>query len=222
MISAVSIGPALTTGSAVALPLAFVGGLIAGVNPCCLALYPAAVGVCCSCSPSRDRPTFSVRNAAAFVLGLAIAVTALGLLAVMIGRIAGVITPIRYLIACIPIVVGFVRLGWIELPQLLPKAPAPGFGGAFGAGLLLSLIIGPCGTPVLAAVLSYAALQQNFAYGGLLLMLYGIGTVLPLIAVGAASDTLLRRLASKDIARWVDPTMGALLIVLGLYLIWRA
>ena len=35
--------------------------------------------------------------------------------------------------------------------------------------LLLSLVIGPRGTPVLA-MLSYAALEQNFAYGGLLLL----------------------------------------------------
>jgi hypothetical protein len=51
---------------------------------------------------------------------------------VLIGRVAGVITPIRYLIACLPIVMGFVKLNWIEIPNFLPQKLAPGFGGAFG------------------------------------------------------------------------------------------
>lgn len=39
---------ALAAGNMVALPLALLGGLVAGMNPCCLALYPAAAVACCS------------------------------------------------------------------------------------------------------------------------------------------------------------------------------
>ncbi|WP_290997284.1 cytochrome c biogenesis protein CcdA [Hyphomicrobium sp.] len=44
-------------------------------------------------------------------------------------------------------------------------------GGAFGTGFLLSPVLGPCGTPILAAVLSYAAYQGQMLYGALLLFL---------------------------------------------------
>jgi hypothetical protein len=43
-----SLNQALSGSSLLALPLALLGGLIAGMNPCCLALYPAVAGTCCS------------------------------------------------------------------------------------------------------------------------------------------------------------------------------
>jgi cytochrome c biogenesis protein CcdA len=150
-----ALSQALSAGNVAALPLALVAGLVAGMNPCCLALYPAAAGMCCAVQGQQmvKRP---FGNALAFVLGIALAVAALGLLAVSIGRVVVMATPFRYAIAFLPILMGVCRLGWIRLPLMVPKAFRPGVGGAFGTGLLLSLVIGPCGTPVLASVLSFA------------------------------------------------------------------
>ena len=77
-----AVSQSLSTGSMIALPLAFAGGIVAGMNPCCLALYPAAAGACC-CKPSQaKRRTFG--NALAFVLGIAIAVMTFGILRTVI------------------------------------------------------------------------------------------------------------------------------------------
>lgn len=210
---------ALTTGSLAALPLALFGGLLAGVNPCCLALYPAAAGACCA---GQDRVIKRpLGNAAAFVAGIAIAVAALGMIAAYIGRVAVMSTPVRYAIALLPILMGVYRLGWISLPLAKPKTLRPGTGGAFGTGLLLALIIGPCGTPVLASVLSFAAYQQSFVYGGLLLFAYGIGNGLPVALVGTAAGGALQRFEATRFASWIDPIVGGLLILLGFYLLWR-
>lgn len=214
------ISSALSAGNLVALPLALLGGLVAGLNPCCLALYPAAASACCS-TPTRPvaRP---FGNALAFILGLAVAVSLLGSLAVLLGRVVAVSTPIRYAIAVLPIVFGLSYLGWLRLPAFPAVRPGGGMAGAFGTGLLLSLIIGPCGTPVLAAVLSYAALSQNVAYGAALLFLFGIGAGVPLMAVGTASGTAMARLSAGRLGPWLDPALGLSLIALGLYLLWRA
>lgn len=85
---------------------------------------------------------------------------------------------------------------------------------------MLSLIIGPCGTPILASVLSYAAYKQSAIYGGLLLFAYGIGNGLPLVLAGTASGTFLNRLDSSRFRNWIDPAVGGLLILLGFYLLW--
>jgi cytochrome c biogenesis protein CcdA len=212
-------GQALTAGNAAALPLALVGGLVAGMNPCCLALYPAAVGACCSVQEQTIKRPFG--NAVAFVLGVAVAVATLGVLAAYIGHVAIIGTPIRYAIAFMPILMGAHRLGWIRLPLPTPKVLRPGVGGAFGTGLLLSLIIGPCGTPVLASVLSFAAYEQSFTYGGLLLFLYGIGNGVPLMLVGTAAGRTLNRLDHSRFGKWIDPTVGGMLVLLGFYLLWR-
>ena len=87
---------------------------------------------------------------------------------------------------------------------------------------MLSLIIGPCGTPILASVLSYAAYEQSAIYSGLLLFAYGIGNGLPLMLAGTASGTFLNRLESSRFRNWIDPGVGGLLILLGFYLLWRA
>lgn len=95
---------ALAAGNMVALPLALLGGLVAGMNPCCLALYPAAAVACCSMQGQTiKRP---LGNAVAFVLGIAVAVASLGVLAAYIGRVAVMGTPFRYAIAFLPILMG--------------------------------------------------------------------------------------------------------------------
>lgn len=211
---------ALSGGNLLALPIALVGGVVAGMNPCCLALYPAAAGSCCSVQEEQTiRRSFA--NAVAFVLGIAIATAALGAIAAYVGRIAEIGTPVKYVIAVIPIFMGIYRLGWVKLPAFSPKPFHPGFGGAFGTGLLLSLVIGPCGTPVLASVLSYAAYTQSYTYGGLLLFLYGLGTGLPLVLVGTAAGGLVKRLDCSRFGRLIDPILGSSLLLLGFYLLWR-
>ncbi len=210
---------ALTTGSLAALPLALFGGLLAGSNPCCLALYPAAAGACCA---RKDQViTRPLGNAVAFVAGVAIAVAALGVLAAYIGRAVVMSTPFRYTVAFLPILMGVYRLGWIPLPIAAAKAFRLGLGGAFGTGLLLALVIGPCGTPVLASVLSFAAYQQSLVYGGLLLFVYGIGNGLPLVLVGTSAGGALQRFEGTRFASWIDSIVGGLLILLGFYLLWR-
>ena len=205
--------------SLLAFPLALLGGLIAGMNPCCLALYPAVAGSCCGQELPTVRRSFG--NAFAFVLGVAVAIAVLGSAAAYVGKVTQVATPVKYVIALIPILMGVYRLGWLELPALSTRPLQPGFGGAFGSGLLLSLILGPCGTPVLASVLSYAAYKQSFVFGGLLLFAYGLGNGLPLVLVGTASGSILKRLDSSRFARFSDPLVGSSLLLLGFYLLWR-
>ena len=216
----VDLSQALSGGNLAALPLALAGGVLAGMNPCCLALYPAAAGACYSPEQQHGlRRPFG--NAVGFVLGMAIAIAALGSIAAYIGRIADIGRPTKYAIALVPILMGVYRLGWIKLPGFTPKTFQPGFGGAFGTGLLLSLVVGPCGTPVLASVLSYAAYTKSFVYGGLLLFVYGMGTGLPLVLVGTATGNLLNKLDCSRFGRLIDPILGSSLLLLGSYLLWR-
>jgi hypothetical protein len=84
----------------------------------------------------------------ALVFGIAVAVAALGLLGAYIGRVA-LATPVRYMIAFRPILMGVYRLEMDSRSAAEPKAFRRGMGGAFGTGLLFSLVIGTCRTAVL-------------------------------------------------------------------------
>ena len=112
----------------------------------------------------------------------------------------------------------------LRLPLgLFPKqAVRNGWLGAFGAGLLLALALTPCGTPVLASVLSYVAYKGSVAYGSLLLLLYGAGWGIPIVLVGTAAGRLTARLERSGYGMWTERISGTALVALGLLLLWRA
>lgn len=88
----------------------------------------------------------------------------LGIIAALAGRVVGQLgSGFRYAIAAIPLIMGLHLVGWLRLPiGILPqRANRNGWMGAFGAGFLLSLALTPCGTPVLASVLSYVAYKAS-------------------------------------------------------------
>jgi cytochrome c biogenesis protein CcdA len=159
------------------------------------------------------------------VLGVALATTVLGVLAAVAGRaMTSVGGWSRYAIAAVPLVMGAHLLGWIRLPigisghQPTRRGVAP----SFLAGLLLSLVLVPCGTPLLASVLSYAAYKGSVTYGGMLLFLYGIGAGVPVLIVATTAGGLAARLDRNGWRPWIDRATGAALLGLGFYILWTA
>lgn len=215
----------LASGGIVALPAALIGGMLAGLNPCCVPMYPAAAAACCAvqdCTmPDERRRSFAA--AVSFALGVALATTILGIIAAAAGaRLAALGRGPTYAVGCIPLVAGMHFLGLIHLRA--PRLPIVGSraGGAFLAGLLLSLVIAPCGTPLLVSILTYAAYQGSLAYGGALLFVYGIGLSLPIVALGFTSTRLAARLQRSGLRVVLDRAIGVLLVGFGMYLLWNA
>ncbi len=214
---------AASSGGLVAVPLALVGGVIAGFNPCCIPLYPAAAATCCG--GRSDQPAAAFKNSSAFVAGVATATTALGVAAAFAGRaLSGLGGWVPYAIAVVPILMGLHLLGWLRIPFPTFSGTIRGGGlvGAFATGLLLSLVMAPCGTPVLASVLSFAAYRQSVLFGAALLLAYGIGVALPMLFLGAAASELARRLDRLGWRASVDRMAGGVLLALGFYLLWVA
>ena len=210
----------LTGGGVVALPAALAGGVVAGLNPCCLPMYPAAAATCCAVRDERAR---SLPAALAFVAGLAAATALLGVAAAAAGRTLTALGGwAAYLVAVLPLAAGAYLLGWLPLPKLRQPTVRARAGTAFLAGLLLSLVIAPCGTPLLASILSYAAYRGSLPYGGVLLFVYGIGLSVPVLLLGVSAAKLAARLDRSGLRVWVDRATGALLLGMGFYLIWRA
>ncbi len=213
----------LARGNALAVPLVLAAGLVAGFNPCCLAMYPAATAACCANNTSSEcehKLSFSLL----FVLGAAFSTALLGIAAALLGRAIGQLgEPVLYIIALIPMVTGFQLLGWIKLPfsQRLPFRVAATTGAAFLSGMVLGIVISPCGTPILASVLSYVAYKRSIVFGAVLLFLYGVGSSAPVALVGSAAGTALRRWGSPRSAAIANSVTGALLVATSFYLLWR-
>ncbi len=226
MIAAIadSLRAAASGGSALALPLAFVAGLTSSAQPCCVAMYPAAAAACCVTRETRH--VSALRTGAAFVTGIALSTSLLGVVAALAGRtFAGLGSWANYVLAALTLLLSVHFLGWIELPT--PRLAAPGLDtarwtGAFASGLLLSVVLIPCGTPMLAALMSVAAYRSSLPFGVALLFLYGLGAGLPILPVGAFASGLSGRLAQRGWKTAIDRATGVGLLVLGLFLIWSA
>lgn len=219
------LGELLTSGSAAAIPLALAAGVVAGLNPCCLPIYPAAAGCCTALRRGTTRGNIGV--AVAFVLGGTLVTTVLGVVTGLAGgAFGGLGSWVIYAISLIPFAFGLHMLGVFDLP--LPRADLAasreprGLLGAVVAGALLGLVITPCATPVLATLLTYVAATGDPLWGGLLLFVYGLGIGIPVILVATTAASLVARLSTERARRVAEHVTGVLLVGVGLYLLWIA
>ena len=75
---------------------------------------------------------------------------------------------------------------------------------------------------MLAALLAVVATDADPVRGAVLLFAYGLGLGLPVGLLATTSSTLLTRISTGVVGRFVNPLLGVTLVVLGLYLLWRA
>lgn len=93
---------------------------------------------------------------------------------------------------------------------------------AFGAGFLFSLAIAPCATPILLGILTLVALQGDLLWGGTLMFIYGLGAGVPLLLIGHGFERLQPWLATARNQRGLQTISGALLLGVGVYVLWSA
>jgi cytochrome c-type biogenesis protein len=233
--------PFLSGNSLLAVPLVVLGGLITAFNPCCLPMYPAVFGfiggACCDvneastatqCASPPSKPLTGVTLL--FILGMATATGIMGVLTAGLGWVFGRFdTTFLMVLAIVPLVMGLNLLGLIplRLPSFsntrLQNITDDGLKHkvtAFGAGLVFSLAIAPCTTPILLGILTLVAMQDNLLYGGVLMFCYGLGAGLPLLLIGHGLSRLQRVLNTPSRQKWLRRVAGVLLIGVSVYIVW--
>ena len=165
-----------TANPLVLLPLAFIGGLLASVSPCILALLPVNLSYIGTLKINSRWDAFT--KAGLFVLG---AVTILSLFGLVSSFAGTVMVEYRgYINVAVGLIMALMAL-WLmgvvklPLPQIdvnLPKA------GPYGVGLTFALVSSPCASPVLFAVLAAAAATGSQLLGTLTMVSYALGYTL--------------------------------------------
>jgi len=234
--------PFLTAGSLLVLPLVLFGGLITAFNPCCLPMYPAVFGfiggACCNdaatASTEGDQPASKPLTSITllFVLGMAAATSIMGMLTAGLGWVFGRFnTTFLILLALLPLLMGLNLLGL--LPFRIPAWHSTRLHTiadqqlkhrvtAFSAGLLFSLAIAPCATPILLGILTLVAMQGDLIYGGVLMFIYGLGAGLPILLIGHGFNRMQKWFVGSKHQKWIQNVSGALLIGVSLYIVLNA
>lgn len=218
-------GEYIQTNPWLAVVAVFVGGVLTASNPCVLAMIPLMMGVVAGQGEGRRGVLRSLGFSLLFVLGLSTTFTFLGMLAALAGRMYGdVLSFWNWLVAAVCLLMGLHLTGLLQIPIPAMVRFQPRTRGALGAlllGLLFGFVSAPCAAPILVVLLTYlAGSGASTPYGGLLLLVYGLGHSVLILIAGTSMGAAQKLIESRKLNRTTDilrRLAGVLIILVGLY-----
>lgn len=213
------------SGNPIDFVFAFFYGVLASFTPCVYPLIPVSIGyIGAGGAESRLKGFFL---SLVYVTGIAITYSVLGLVATATGGIFGSFSTlgwVRIVMGGIIIVFGLSMLELFFLPMIglkkLPGLKKRSYFSVFFLGLSSGLLISPCLTPMLGAILSYLATQKNLVYGSLLLFCFAYGMGLILILAGSSSAFLSNLPKAGKWTVFIKKGCALIMIVAGVYFVF--
>jgi thiol:disulfide interchange protein DsbD len=210
--------------------LYFVAGVVLSLLPCSYPMIPILSAIIIGEGPRVTRAR-GFALSLAYVVGMALVYTVLGIVAALVGQSLGAWLQNPWVLGAFGILLAGFALTLIAgvdlaLPQRwqsgVSKASEGRSGGKFAAvaamGALSALVVGACMTAPLFAVLAFIAHTGNAALGGAALFSMGIGLGVPLLIIGLGAGTLLPRAGA-----WMDSVkvfFGVVLLAAALWIVW--
>jgi len=210
--------------------LYFVAGAILSLLPCSYPMIPilSAIIIGEGARVTRGR---GFALSLAYVIGMALVYTVLGVAAALVGQSLGAWLQNPWVLSTFGVLLTIFALLLIsgidiELParwrDRMPSASSGRSGGKFTAvavmGALSALVVGACMTAPLFAVLAFIAHTGNAVLGGAALFSMGLGLGVPLLIIGLGAGTILPRAGA-----WMDGVkvfFGVVLLAAALWIVW--
>jgi thiol:disulfide interchange protein DsbD len=204
---------------------AFLAGVAVSFTPCIYPLLPITAGYIGV--NSRGSKLKGLSLSLVYVSGVALTYSILGVLAALTGIFFGRVSshPFTYIIVGMVFIVfglSMFDLFILALPQFIrpPAIKKKGYPAAFILGISSGLVVSPCLTPVLGAILVYLATKRNIIYASTLLFSFAYGMGALLILIGTFSSLAVNL---PKAGRWLVfiKRLGALVLIgAGLYFIY--
>jgi thiol:disulfide interchange protein DsbD len=222
------IASTLGSGNLGAIAALFFGlGLLLTFTPCVLPMLPIVSAIVVGEHATRTR---AAAVSVAYVAGMALVYTALGVAAGLAGQGLQAALQNAWVLGAFALLMVLLSLSMFGLYELqLPaswhhhltqasnKLSGGQIVGAAVMGALSALIVSPCVTPALAGALAYIAQTGNATIGGAALLSLSVGMGVPLILVGMGAGNLLPRSG-----RWLVVTkavFGFILLAVALWIV---
>ena len=205
----------------------FIGGVLASISPCSLAMLPLIVGYIGGYS--KETPFRTFLQLCCFILGTAIVFTLIGIACALTGNVfASALGPyFTLLIASLLLVMGLKLLDILEFdtPTIIKAMPQNTTNSIFLYPILLGITFAlagtPCSTPILAGIMAFAAIGKNLSLAILMLFLFALGQGLILIIAGLFTSGLKNMRSLSSLTEWVLKLSGILLVGSAIYLYWK-
>jgi thiol:disulfide interchange protein DsbD len=206
------------------LGLVFLSGLALNLTPCVYPLIPITVGFFARQGSGRASRTFPL--ALAYVLGMSVTYSALGVTAALSGSLFGawlqkpaVLSGIALLIAALAL--SMFGLFEIRVPHFITDRTGSkgGVAGALTMGLFVGFVAAPCIGPFVLSLLTYVAAKGSVAAGFGLFFTLAMGLGLPYLVLGTLSGSLAKLPRSGEWMEAVRRVFGFALLALAVWFV---
>ncbi|HTI17661.1 MAG TPA: protein-disulfide reductase DsbD [Trinickia sp.] len=210
--------------------LYFLAGIVLSLLPCSYPMIPIISAIIIGEGHKVTRARGVVLSLA-YVLGMALVYTGLGIAAALVGQSLGAWLQNPWVLGAFALLLTVFAMSLIAgvdiaLPQRwhdrVTVASNRRSGGKLAAvaamGALSALVVGACMTAPLFAVLAFIAHTGNAVLGGAALFSMGLGLGVPLVVVGLGAGVLLPKSGT-----WMDGIkvlFGVILLAAALWIVW--
>ena len=210
-----------------AVPFAFLGGVLTSFTPCVYPMIPIVVGVIGARSSRSRLQAFLL--SLSYVLGLSIVYAALGLISALTGSLFGRISTnplLNFIVANLFLLFALSMFGVFEirLPAFggTKNAQQTGLFSAFIVGIGSGFVAAPCTAPVLGSLLVYVSTTRNAVLGVILMFAFSLGMSTLLILIGTFTGIVTALPKSGKWMNAVKYTLGFVMIAVAEYFLYKA
>lgn len=207
--------------------LSFMGGLIASISPCSLAMLPIIIGYVGGYS--KENPFKTTLQLIFFIFGTSIVFAIIGIICAITGKVfvsfAGGYFSI--VLASLILVMGLKILGILdfELPVLIKEIPQSSGTNIFFYPILLGAVFAlagtPCSTPILAGIMAFASLSAKVWLAVLLLFAFSLGQGLILVIAGVFTSSVKNMRGFANVSEILLKISGGLLVIASIYIFYK-
>lgn len=205
--------------SLVFLLISFLGGMLASISPCSLGMIPLIVGYVGGYGDSDKFKTFI--QLSSFVFGLAAVLSVIGVICAITGNVFASFGGAYFILflASLILIFGLNLLGIIDinfspLVKRIPKGSSTSlFVYPFIVGALFAFAASPCSTPILAGIMSFAALTKSMVLAGLMLLCFSLGQGVVVVLAGVFTSFLKGIKNFSGVSEILMKLSGVLLII---------
>ncbi len=212
---------------AILLLASFLGGVVASISPCSLAMLPIVIGYI---GGYANQPlSKTVVQLFSFIFGTAIVFTIIGIICALTGHVFISIAGNYFMlvIAAILMIMGLNLMGVLELqiPSIINKIPQSKGNSIFLYPMLLGATFAlggtPCSTPILAGIMSLASVSSNIILAVLMLFLFSIGQGIILVVAGVFTSLIKQFGKVIEFSELVLKISGGILVIAALIFYYK-
>jgi len=204
--------------------LIFLGGLALNLTPCVYPMIPLTISY--FGNQKAEKPLVILGRAVAYVCGISVTYSALGVTAALTGRILGSSLQSPWVLAGISLVLVTLSLSMFGVYEIqapswilnrIANTSTKGWLGAFGMGLVFGIVAAPCVDPFSIGLLTFVAAKANPYLGFIMFFTLSMGLGFPYVWLGFFSNEIQRLPKSGMWMVWVKKIFGLILLGMPLY-----